>query len=403
MNKYDECRKAGKIIKNAFRQRQNKQGSKMKPAPTANEKRIELLQKLCKECHRANDVKGVLRCKALCAYYKGLASSLIMACFGIGKKSLKRWRKRFENESTVSDQVRSGRPSKLPADKAAEMKAMIIGQKKQVWTARRVLVALQTVFGIAYSLKYLPQWLRSMGLSFHKAVHVLMKRDDEKRRAWIQKTLPALYAAALKEGWRLFFQDEVGFQTEGTLAYTWGAKGKKVEIPNYGRHGRVNLIGAFELGTGAFYGVLTSFKVTATRFRRFLCHLKHEMRTDKILVIADNARFHKAKWLNEWLGSQVAWLRLEFLPAYSPDFNPIERLWRWFKGQFIHNDCWDSQAALFTHLAHSLTKLPAHANEFLGLMRQELLRYKTAFDFYDTPFPDAWIPFLPPEGQDFSG
>ena len=56
-------------------------------------------------------------------------------------------------------------------------------------------------------------------------------------------------------------------------------------------------MGAFELGTGLFYGVQTSFKVNAMRFRRFICHLKHEMRTDKILLICDNASFHKAKWL----------------------------------------------------------------------------------------------------------
>jgi len=33
---------------------------------------------------------------------------------------------------------------------------------------------------------------------------------------------------------------------------------------------------------------------------------------------------------------QKDWLRLEFLPAYSPDFNPIERLWRWMKTEYPH-------------------------------------------------------------------
>lgn len=376
----------------------------MNPAPIESAKKIELLKKLCKECTQNKDVSGVLRSKALLAYYKGIESHEIVACLGISKKSLKRWRKQFENESRVSDLERSGRPTRLPDEKAQELKAMISKQKERVWTARHVLAVLQTVFAVSFSHKYLPQLLRKLGLSFHKAVHVLIKRDDEKRREWIQKTLPALYADALNGGWRIFFQDEVGFQTEGTLAYTWAAKGEKVEIPNYGRHGRVNLIGAFELGTATFYGILTSRYVTATRFQRFLCHLKHEMRSDKILVIADNARFHKAKFLKEWLASQSAWLRLEFLPPYSPDFNPIERLWRWFKTEFIHNDCWDSQQALFLHLSCSLDKLPSFAPQLLGLMRQELLRYKTAFDFYDSSFPDAWLPFLPidsqPMGQD---
>lgn len=76
-----------------------------------------------------------------------------------------------------------------------------------------------------------------IGLSFHKAVHTLIQRDNEKRKKWIQETLLELYADKVAEGWRIFFQDEVGFQTEGTLAYTWGVKGEQIEIKNYGRHG----------------------------------------------------------------------------------------------------------------------------------------------------------------------
>jgi len=38
--------------------------------------------------------------------------------------------------------------------------------------------------------------------------------------------------------------------------------------------------------------------VNAMRFRRFICHLKHEMRTDKILLICDNASFHTHRSLN---------------------------------------------------------------------------------------------------------
>ncbi|MCK6624656.1 MAG: IS630 family transposase [Anaerolineae bacterium] len=199
----------------------------------------------------------------------------------------------------------------------------MIGQQNQrVWTVRHVYWLLLTIFKVCYSVKYLPQLLRHLGLSYHKAVHLLVKRDNEARCQWIQETLPALYADYLQAGWRIFFQDEVGFQTEGTLAYTWGPKGQKTEIKNYGRHGRVNLIGVLELGSGLFYGLLTSFKVNACRFRRFLCHLKHEMPTDKLILICNNARFHKAKWLTEWLAEQTSWLHLEFLPAYSPDFNP---------------------------------------------------------------------------------
>lgn len=360
----------------------------MRPTTHANLNKTKALRELKKKLsNKKAPVHIIIRIKILIAYYKGIASDKITQCFDITKKTLKNVVKQYEADGSVEDRPRSGRPVRLPPEQAAELKKMITEQKNRVWTARHVCVLLASTFLVMYSVKYLPEVLKSLGLSFHKAVHFLIRRNSEKRREWIQTKLPELYEKLVKAGWRIFFQDEVGFQTEGTLAYTWGERGEKIETENYGRHGRVNLIGAVELGTGVFYGVLTKFKVTATRFRRFLCHLKRKMRTDKILLICDNASFHKAKWLQEWAAQQVSWLRLEFLSPYSPDFNPIERLWRWWKQEFTHNKCWGSQAALRKCLAQSLIDLPKHTAAILGIMRKELVRLKTAFEHYETPFP----------------
>ena len=381
----------------------------MKPTPSSQTTPtdVEKVKRLKTTLHRlikeAQPVETILRVKALIAYYKGLDIPTVAACYDVTERSIKNWIQRFESagDDGLDDKPRSGRPVRLPPEQAAELKALLEHDNQRVWTARHVGVTLMALFSVCYSVKYLPEWLRKLGLSFHKAVHELMRKNTEKRREWVQTTLPTLLAAQIAEGWRIFFQDEVGFQTEGTLAYTWGAKGQPIEIKNYGRHGRVNLLGAFELGSGVFYGVLTSFKVTAMRFRRFICHLKHKMRTDKILLICDNASFHKAKWLQDWFGQQAAWLRVEFLPAYSPDFNPIERLWRWFKGEFTHNACWPTQAALARHLVEKLAELPQHTAAMRGVMRQEIARLKAAFEFYDTPFPFAELEAV--HGKDFSG
>jgi putative transposase len=358
------------------------------PADAEKVKRLKVaLQRLVKE---SPPLETILRVKALIAYYKGWALPTVAACYDVSEKSVKNWIKRFEEEGEdgLDDKPRSGRPVRLPPEQAAELKALIEHDHQRVWTARHVWVSLMTTFSVCYSVKYLPALLRKLGLSFHKAVHELIRKNTQKRREWVQTKLPTIFAAHIAEGWRIFFQDEVGFQTEGTLAYSWGPKGQPIEIKNYGRHGRVNLLGAFELGTGVFCGVLTTSKVTAVRFRRFICHLKHEMRTDKILLICDKASFHKAKWLQDWFSPQAAWLRIEFLPAYSPDFNPIERLWHWFKGEFTHNACWPTQAALAQHLIEKLAELPQHKSAMLGVMRQEIARLKAAFEFYDTPFPE---------------
>ena len=353
-----------------------------------NSARIQELNRKIKHLKKTgtggSDFRLLVRLMALVAYYQNQPVERIALLFNISTKSLTRWIKLYESLGIdfMGDADRSGRPNRLTPEQQEQLKNEIQTLNQRVWVARHILVTLHALFGVLYSVRYLPQLLNRLGLSFHKAMMTLMKRDNEKRLVWIQETLPRIYQKKIEAGWRIFYQDEVGFQTEGTLAYTWGLRGHSTAVDNYGRHGRMNLIGAFELGTGLFYGVQTAFKVNAMRFRRFICHLKREMRTDKILLICDNARFHKAKWLTAWVATQKDWLSLEFLPPYSPDFNPIERLWRWMKTEYTHNRCWDSKAQLKNHLQEVLQKMPTQADAIKSVMKNENERYQKLADFY---------------------
>ena len=63
----------------------------MKLSELEKQKKIDDLQKQSKERSGAKDVQGVIRSKALIAYYKGQSPKAIVGCFGISYKSLKRW------------------------------------------------------------------------------------------------------------------------------------------------------------------------------------------------------------------------------------------------------------------------------------------------------------------------
>ena len=167
------------------------------------------------------------------AYY-GHRSCLdpIALHFDLSVKSLKRWIKRYESDGAESlcDRERKGRPSRLTAGQKVLLNADLTRDKQRVWVARHIAVLLQTLFGMAYSAGYLPEFLRGLGLSFRKAVGFLIKRDSEKRREWLQEKLPAIFRQKIEEGWWIFYQDEVGFQTEGTLAATGGRRSQQLTM-----------------------------------------------------------------------------------------------------------------------------------------------------------------------------
>lgn len=355
---------------------------------------IKELRKAIKKYKKDGNVNMVIRMKVTIAYLTGQPVDTIAQCYDISSKTVKRWITAYEDKGieNLPPESRSGRPPKLDIDKLNELRECIEKDNQRVWVARHVYNLIQTLFNVAYSIKYLPELMKKIDLSFHKAVHYLVKKDEKKRSIWIKEKLPEIYKEHIKEGWRIFYQDEVGFQTEGTLAYTWGAKGKDIVVKNKGRHGRVNLMGVFEVGSGQFFYKLTNLRVNALRFKRFLCCLKKEYRNDKFIIIADNASFHKAKWFTQWKESQN-WLQIKFLPAYSPDFNPIERLWKWIKKEYTHNKCWSSKKDLHKHLEVKLKEMTTDISAYIGTMKKELLRLKAAFDYYQTPF--IWEEHLP--------
>ena len=133
-------------------------------------------------------------------------------------------------------------------------------------------------------------------------------------------------------------------------------------------------------------------KVNALKFKRFLCCLKRKYRDDKFIIILCimPVSIKLSGFLNV---NSVDWLKLEFLPAYSPDFNPIERLWKWIKKEYTHNRCFASKTELKKHLTQSLSEMTKDKSQYMGTMNKELQKFKAAFDFYEVDFP--WSEYLP--------
>jgi transposase len=355
---------------------------------------IQKIKDAIKKHTKLGDTRTVIRLKVILAYKTSKPKVKIATYFDISVKSVSRWIHRYKKGSieALVDNSRSGRPPKLNKKCLDQIKELIKADQERVWSARHVYCLIVSMFSLFYAVKYIPELLKKMGLSFHKAVHYLIKKNEEKRAIWIKEKLPEIYAEHVKNGWRIFYQDEVGFQTEGTLAYSWGPVGVPIVVNNKGRHGRVNLMGLYEVGSGEFFYKMTFFRVNALRFKRFLCCLKRKYKTDKFIIIADNASFHKAKWFTAWWKA-TDWLKLEFLPAYSPDFNPIERLWKWIKKEYTHNKCWSSKVDLRKYLEKKLIIMTADRSQYLGTMNKELLRLNAAFEHHDIPFP--WADCIP--------
>jgi transposase len=101
----------------------------------------------------------------------------------------------------------------------------------------------------------------------------------------------------------------------------------------------VGYFGAIRLGDGKFaYGCepkvfnAETFWTFMKKLRQISCHTGR-----KVIILTDNARYHHAKLHAEWRKHCADKFSLLFLPPYSPDLNPIERVWKLTRRLAIHN------------------------------------------------------------------
>ena len=168
-------------------------------------------------------------------------------------------------------------------------------------------------------------------LNFHLRVpQPWPERQNEEERKKFQEELRALCADPKVELW---FGDESGFEGDPRPRRRWVQPGKARTVPYLGDHIRQNVIGAVAPQSGALFSLIVA-GVDTDVFQFFLDEMAKAVPPKdgvRQVFILDNASWHKA--------ARLQWHHFEpkFLPGYSPDFNPIERLWLRVKADWF----WD--------------------------------------------------------------
>lgn len=122
-----------------------------------------------------------------------------------------------------------------------------------------------------------------------------------------------------------------------SVSYKWSEKGKQPKIEQKQRkRERKTLFGCVEPATGKVITKVEDKGNTVTFFK-FLVKVNRQYPNQKVIMVADNVRYHHAKRLKPILEKYKNKFQLVYLPAYSPDLNPIERIWWYMRKKISHN------------------------------------------------------------------
>jgi len=166
----------------------------------------------------------------------------------------------------------------------------------------------------------------------------------------------------------LLFADEASFRQDPSLYQTWARRGHQPLIPTTGQRNTQKIFGAVDLYRPKFYYQHgTVFE--GSSYTGFLNRLASRYRGQEVFLIHDNAAYHKAPEVRQWLSCHGHCFHLCLLPPYSPEFNAIEPVWHHVRMQATHNRYHATEQEFVSVLDGALTSIvraPAQIQGYLN-------------------------------------
>ena len=129
----------------------------------------------------------------------------------------------------------------------------------------------------------------------------------------------------------MFFFDEARFGLQTSLARIWALSGKPLQIKVKQAYQNFYVYGSVEPKSGENFSLFLPW-VNTDMMNLYLEQMSLAYGNEEIVIIMDQAGWHKSKDLVVPDNIDII-----YLPPYSPELNPIERLWKYMKTHFIHN------------------------------------------------------------------
>lgn len=87
-----------------------------------------------------------------------------------------------------------------------------------------------------------------------------------------------------------------------------------------------------------FYFRLYPGAVKSPQVVEFLKALVRHIETP-LLIVWDRLAAHRSRLVRDYLDSLQGHIQVEYLPAYSPELNPVEYIWAYWKQHELPNVC----------------------------------------------------------------
>src|SRR5580765_5862791 len=276
------------------------------------------------------------RANALVLLDKGMSCQSVAEVLLLDNDTIRTWYQLYREDGIegLASFGHEGGACRLTVAQQDKLKAWIAETLPR--TTRAVGGWIAAECGIEYQTRSgLIALLHRLGMEHRKPQAISRKLDPMKQASFIKAYHALMNQLSADEA--VIFADAVHPTHAVRPVGCWAPKAVPVAVEQSSGRDRLNIHGAVDLETGQtiMKDVLTVDALSTIMLLMAIEATYPGMRW--IHVFLDNARYHHAKIVQEWLAQPGRRIKLHFIPAYCPHLNPIERLWGVMHKHITHN------------------------------------------------------------------
>lgn len=197
--------------------------------------------------------------------------------------------------------------------------------------------------------------------TYHKPDKQYKARNQERIDQWLKEKAPMIREACNDPNTVVLVADEMMLTTKTTTQKIWLPKGEFPKIDVSSKRQLRCIYGALNVNTGRQHAFKAA-GANSTETRSFLEYLGKAYKGYKILLIWDNAIYHKSGIIKDFLSTTKHNFYLINFPPYAPELNPQEHVWKFGRSRVTHNTFIDN--------------IDKATDVFIGLLNETIFDYK---------------------------
>ena len=319
---------------------------------------------------------------------KGMKNSEVAQIVGVNPGTVSIWRSRYLKDGKRGIEIgqrgrKIGDKKRLTSDQEKKIITKLIDTTPQqlkfkfaLWTREAVQTLIKYEIGEELPISTVGDYLAKWQFTSKKPIKRAYERKDSATKAWLEEIYPKIKKEAKKDNADIWWADETACQNLANNLKGYAPIGthNKPVLEHTAKKFKINMISAIT-NTGKSMFSLYDESIKIDSFIEFCKKVIDSNNGKKVFLIVDNLRVHHAKLVKAWEEEHKDQIKLFYLPAYSPDYNPDEYLNQDYKQSANKYEIPTTQKQLRTNTEKYMVSLQSNPKKVANFFKHPKVQY----------------------------